>query len=57
LTAATSGPLVRAVRATEDAACEVAFRAPGFAGVRVCLRRIGALGNGPSRAVGNCAGG
>src|SRR5688500_7268040 len=51
LAAARAGPLARATRVAEDAACEVAFRAPDFAGVRVCLRRVGALGNGPPRAV------
>src|SRR5688500_1913373 len=49
-----TGPLPRAERATVDAACEVARRAPDFAGVLVCLRRVDGFGNGPSRAFGNC---
>src|SRR5688500_14586259 len=54
LARSAAGPLPRAERATVDAACEVARRAPVFAGVRVCLRRVDAFGNGPSRAFGNC---
>ena len=54
---AVRAPLPGAFCATTDAACEVAFRLPEVAGVRVCLRRVRAFGNGPSRAFGNRAGG